>query len=88
MSTPRTNHHTFRLFGIELPMASLINEARRMEQELEAIKTPPNRGRPGRPRIPRYVAEQIKRTEGMTLKQASEATGVSPSTIDRYRRAK
>ena len=88
MNTPRTNHHTFRLFGFELPMASLIDEARRMEQELEAIKTPPNRGRPGRPRIPRYVAEQIKRTEGMTLKEASEATGVSMSTIDRYRRAK
>lgn len=88
MNTPRTNHHTFRLFGIELPMASLIDEARRMEQELEAIKTPPNRGRPGRPRIPRYVVEQIKRTEGMTLKEAAEATGVSPSTIDRYRRAK
>lgn len=88
MNTPRTNHHTFRLFGLELPMASLIDEARRMEQELEAIKTPHNRGKPGRPRIPRYVAEQIKRTEGMTLKEASEATGVSPSTIGRYRRAK
>jgi hypothetical protein len=87
--TPRTDNHTFRLLGRELPMPSLIDEARRMEQELAGLRNPVNY-RPskiGRPSIPQYIADQIKALPAeVSAAEASLKLGVSQTTINRYRR--
>lgn len=89
MSTPRTDNHTFRLLGRELPMPSLIAEARRMEQELAELRNPVGY-RPskiGRPSIPQYIADQIKALPtDVSAAEASLKLGVSQTTINRYRR--
>ena len=89
--TPRTNNHTFWLFGRELPMPSLIDEARRMERELEDLRNPVRctPSRVGRPSIAKHIADKIRALpKNVSDAVASEKLGVSPSTINRYRRMK
>lgn len=87
--TPRTNNHTFWLFGRELPMPSLIDEARRMERELEELRNPVGY-RPskiGRPSIAKHIADKIRALpREVTVAAAAQALGVSETTVARYRR--
>lgn len=89
MSTPRTDNHTFRLLGRELPMPSLIAEARRMERELAELRNPVGY-RPskiGRPSIAKHIADKIRALpREVTLSAAAQALGVSETTVARYRR--
>jgi len=89
MSTPRTDNHTFRLLGRELPMPSLIAEARRMERELAELRNPvgyrPNKV--GRPSIAKHIADKIRALPAdVSAAEASAKLGVSQTTINRYRR--
>jgi response regulator of citrate/malate metabolism len=91
MSTPRTDNHTFRLLGRELPMPSLIAEARRMEQELAELRNPVGY-RPskiGRPSIAKHIADKIRALPAeVSAAEAAAKLGVSQTTINRYRRGK
>lgn len=89
MSTPRTNNHTFRLLGRELPMPSLIAEARRMEQELSELRNPVGYSprKVGRPSIAKHIADKIRALPSeVTVTAAAQALGVSETTVARYRR--
>lgn len=91
MSTPRTNNHTFRLLGRELPMPSLIAEARRMEQELSELRNPVGYSprKVGRPSIAKHIADKIRALpDEVSAAEASAKLGVSQTTINRYRRCK
>jgi hypothetical protein len=91
MSTPRTDNHTFRLLGRELPMPSLIAEARQMEQELAELRNPVGY-RPskiGRPSIAKHIADKIRALPAeVSAAEAAAKLGVSQTTINRYRRGK
>jgi len=87
--TPRTDNHTFRLLGRELPMPSLIAEARRMEQELVDLRNPVGYrpSKVGRPSIAKHIADKIRAfPREVTLSAAAQALGVSETTVARYRR--
>jgi len=87
--TPRTDNHTFRLLGRELPMPSLIAEARRMEQELAELRNPVGYkpSKIGRPSIAKHIADKIRALPAeVSAAEAAAKLGVSQTTINRYRR--
>lgn len=87
--TPRTDNHTFRLLGRELPLPSLIAEARRMEQELIDLRNPVayRIAKIGRPSIAKHIADKIRALPAeVSAAEAAAKLGVSQTTINRYRR--